>query len=253
MKPHFGKQITESPRHGRGWSRGQSDRAERRTRSRPAADAEPGEEFPSQFRMSMGKGGKYFSDKLGPLWRFLLGSVGRPWDEVYAELNAALPVDAMQGIHIRQHLDQFVAREVEMVDGVPVARGAYGRRQLYVHPRTGRLARAPDHGLVRTPDGRWLQLRSWARHHDGKPVEAVRRILALGRRAGGQKVTSAEIDRTLQRIGLIVDGTFIVRTGNDRRSEAARVRREQRAAREAGEAAAIAAMRSRKRKARQEE
>jgi len=32
------------------------------------------------------RGGKQFTDVLGPLYRYLLKQVGRPWDKVYSEI-----------------------------------------------------------------------------------------------------------------------------------------------------------------------
>lgn len=97
-------------------------------------------------------GGKHFTDVLGPLYRFLLKQVGRPWDAVYSEFARNLPKTSLQNRHIYTHLWQFVEKHVVIIDGVacysagrahgvPI-RSAGRYAQLYVNPVTGLLCKA---------------------------------------------------------------------------------------------------------------
>lgn len=92
---------------------------------------------------------KYLSDHLGPLRRLLRSKVGQPWNEVYGELCRRLDTDTMTGQHVLSHLWDYVERHVEIIDGVPYCKSAYGfyqmrldesyRDRFYVDPETGIL------------------------------------------------------------------------------------------------------------------
>jgi hypothetical protein len=98
-------------------------------------------------------GSKHFSDHLGPLRRYLLSNVGRPWDLVYSEICEG----TRQGFPVREHflvhVFQFVEKSVILVDGVPCYGEGYSYgtpirgdhwRSLYVCPRSGLLKRVPE-------------------------------------------------------------------------------------------------------------
>lgn len=92
---------------------------------------------------------KYFSDHLGPLYRWLRSKVGQQWDDVYSELCQRLDTSTLSGQHILFHLWGFVERNVVLIDGVPYRKdnqeyplGRFyrgWRDKLYVHPDTGIL------------------------------------------------------------------------------------------------------------------
>jgi hypothetical protein len=81
-----------------------------------------------------------FGENLNPLFRFLDGQVGRPWDDVYSEIKNAIPNGTM-GDHVLIHVFQHVSTDHQFNDnGKPVSyhytkysgpREVYG---LYVDP-----------------------------------------------------------------------------------------------------------------------
>src|SRR5262249_24088639 len=93
---------------------------------------------------------KHFNEHLGPLRRFLMSNVGRPWDKVFSEISAHINVNSVVQAHIRTHLFQYVAVHVILIDGVPCStEGRFYGQPLrgtwwplfYVCPRTGLLRR----------------------------------------------------------------------------------------------------------------
>src|SRR6266571_1525597 len=57
-----------------------------------------------------GKSGeKSLNENLAPLRRFLESNVGRPWSKVYAEIRKTLDGRKATGLHILQHLQDFVS------------------------------------------------------------------------------------------------------------------------------------------------
>jgi len=115
MRSDMDKVLCEHPRGG--W------RGARRRRHRG-----PLEDAPRREPISRHRGGtKWLSENLGPLRRWLLAQVGRPWDAVYGELRAHIhPGNAVQ-LHIWQHAQHYVAQRVELVHGRP----CYGVGDLY--------------------------------------------------------------------------------------------------------------------------
>ncbi|MBW4614292.1 MAG: hypothetical protein KME21_13670 [Desmonostoc vinosum HA7617-LM4] len=87
---------------------------------------------------------KYFSDHLGPLYRWLRSQVGKPWNNVYSELSYRLNATTLSGQHILSHVWDFVELNVVLIDGIPYRKdnhkhrlGEFNwrwRKQLYVHP-----------------------------------------------------------------------------------------------------------------------
>lgn len=62
-------------------------------------------------------GDKEFTDLIGPLYKYLLKQVGRPWNKVFSEISKQLPANTMQGIHIRGHVMDFVETDVLYLPG----------------------------------------------------------------------------------------------------------------------------------------
>jgi hypothetical protein len=103
------------------------------------------------------------TDRLRPLARYLHKQVGRPWDDVYAEISRVVRPDGVIQRHLHQHLlDDLVERHVRLIDGKPyvlggaawvplVDRGRFGR--VWVCPRTGLLRLVPRSPRAR-PDPR---------------------------------------------------------------------------------------------------
>ncbi len=110
------------------------------------------------FRESMGKKyrsgweeGKQLNENLSPLKRFLMKSVGRPWDKVYSEICERINVNSAVQAHIRQHVYDFVEKNTFMQDG-RVFYNATGYKggptpieesfdDLYVNPQTKLLCK----------------------------------------------------------------------------------------------------------------
>jgi hypothetical protein len=120
------------------------------------------------------KGTKGLNENLAPLQRFLHSRVGRPWNDVHAEMMAHLSLGSPVQKHVLDHVAQMVARHVRVVDGELFAATTIGPRlldgwrdALYVCPTTGRLALAPIRRRVTPRPER-------ARHGLGDGCEARR-------------------------------------------------------------------------------
>jgi hypothetical protein len=110
------------------------------------------EEAPSKLGMKFPHATKWLNENLAPLCRWLRSQTGRPWPKVYGEIRSVVDARSAVKKHILEHLEQFVAEHVEMVNGYPhhlrwgkrVALFQRGMQvQLWVHPRTGILHEAP--------------------------------------------------------------------------------------------------------------
>jgi hypothetical protein len=110
---------------------------------------------------------KWFNENLAPLRRFLRSSLGRPWDEVRAEISARVPPTSTVNYHVWQHLRWEVAeRAMRVGDAVYNLGGHWGAPArhygFYVDPDDGRLREAVRHSnrvrrlrekaTARTPD-----------------------------------------------------------------------------------------------------
>jgi len=62
---------------------------------------------------------KDFNENLSPLWRFLDRSVGRRWDEVYADICKKTDRRSTIGAHVFEHLFDYIHLHPTMIDGVP--------------------------------------------------------------------------------------------------------------------------------------
>ena len=102
---------------------------------------------------------KMLNEHLQPLRRYLHAQVGRPWDKVWSEIAAGLRVTSAVQKHVRDHVFDFVAKDVSL-RGREVWVHEYGHerplrdsiRELWVDPRTGILR---SNGQRRT----WRQAR----------------------------------------------------------------------------------------------
>jgi hypothetical protein len=95
---------------------------------------------------------KWFRDHLGPLRRFLISNVGRPWDAVYSEICEATRRGFPVREHFLSHVYQYVERSVTLLDGIPCHGSGsqhgtplrnHAGYYLYVCPKTGLLRRVP--------------------------------------------------------------------------------------------------------------
>jgi hypothetical protein len=155
MRADMAKVIVERPRHG---SRDKSQgKGYRRRRQRLAFEDQSRREG---MKVRAAGGSKRLNEHLAPLRRFLESCVGRLWDHVFAEICENISRDSAVQDHVRDHVPDFVATHVLLIDGVPCdgeGRWGYGRplarthRHLYVCPRTGLLRRLEERRSRKAP------------------------------------------------------------------------------------------------------
>jgi len=150
MRPDMGKVVTERPRRGHG---NPSKKWGGRLNVKEfGLDDHGPTRAPIARRRQYGSNWKEFSDRLGPLRRYLRKQVGRPWDRVWSEITQTLDSRSLTGQHIFDHIRWEVEQEawigeggrlypkrgwdtIELVDG------------LYVHPVTRLLCYKPRRSL----------------------------------------------------------------------------------------------------------
>jgi hypothetical protein len=130
---------------------------------------------------------KSLSENLNPLRRWLEAQVDRPWSKVYAELCANIDVRSTVQQHIRQHVGDFVAINVILIDGVRHVADEYGPvplaedgARLFVDPVTGILRRNREgarHRAERVAD--WRRRREPACPHPRVMLGADRQLHRL--------------------------------------------------------------------------
>ncbi len=146
MRADMAKVIVERPRL-KGWAWNKPKGYQRQLR-RCGEEGPPSREGIKARWQSRTKS---FNEHLGPLRRYLDKQVGRPWDKVYSEICAHIDRGSVVQKHVHTHIEQYVARNVILIDGVPCNGDGsfqYGKplQQLgyphwYVCPRTGLLRR----------------------------------------------------------------------------------------------------------------
>lgn len=91
---------------------------------------------------------KWLNENLAPLRRYLFKQRGRKWDDVFSEICEHLDTGSTVKMHVREHLDDFIIRKVQIgSDGMyydmdsirhkPEA--TYWWTDLYVCPLDGRI------------------------------------------------------------------------------------------------------------------
>ena len=165
MRADLNKVLTEQPRRG-------SDSRNLKTRARFKNYDESTEDrysLPKIGKMLMGNRelgphdeSKAFTDKLGPLKRWLDSQVGRYWDRVYSEIRQAFPNTNKQNHHLLDtHLMGYISRNVTVEKSrkgrrVFSAERYAGWRELrpgdiYVDPETHILMRYKKRRPFRRP------------------------------------------------------------------------------------------------------
>ncbi len=146
MRSDMHKVIVERPRILRStWKNRKT--ARRLSESERRQAIENNEDYDSgPRRASSARHDKWLNENLAPLRRYLMRQVGRPWNKVYSEICRTIDTRSAIGLHVLQHLEQFITLDAFMQDGVVCERSWGGTRPvtgLYVHPRTGliRLAK----------------------------------------------------------------------------------------------------------------
>lgn len=112
---------------------------------------------------------KVFGDRLAPLYRFLKKSVGKQWDDVYAQIAKHTDTRNILGHHLREHVDFYVDTTGErdpffskqfVVDSQGILRKA--ERRLYPHkqPRALPIKQfAKDEYFIRY-ERKWYHVRT---------------------------------------------------------------------------------------------
>jgi hypothetical protein len=167
MRADLHKVLTEQPRRGSA-SRNLKTRAHFKDYDAARDDRYS---LPKTGKMLMGNRdlgphdeSKDFTDKLGPLTRWLAAQVGRNWDRVYSEIKQAFPNTNKQNHHLLDtHLLGYVNRHA-IVEKSGKGRRVYamdgyaGRRELrsgdiYVDPATHVLMRYKKRAAARFQPG----------------------------------------------------------------------------------------------------
>src|SRR5438034_802047 len=107
MRADMAEVIVERPHYGcrlRGAPKG----AHRREQRAELGELPRGEGIRKRWRSWR----KYLHGHLGPLRRYLRKQVGRPWDEVFAEITAHLHRDSLVQAHVLDRVLDFVQRHV---------------------------------------------------------------------------------------------------------------------------------------------
>lgn len=143
MRSDMHKVIVERPRLLRArWTNKKT--ALRLTNQQSAQAADAPEDYDSgPHRASSRRHEKWLNENLAPLRRYLMRQVGRPWDKVYGEMRKTIDTRSAIGLHVLQHLEDYVATDTFIKDGVVCEwqrrGGAAPVSGLYVHPKTGLL------------------------------------------------------------------------------------------------------------------
>ena len=147
------KVIVERPRFLRArWENKKT--ALRLTNQQRALATDSSEEYDSgPCRASSRRHEKGLNENLAPLRRYLRRQVGRPWDKVYSEIRQTIDTRSTIGLHVLQHLEDYVATDAFIKDGVVCEftwSGAAPVRGWYVHPKSGLLRFAKPRKTTRT-------------------------------------------------------------------------------------------------------
>jgi hypothetical protein len=118
------------------------------------------EDMPRCESMARGRGGtKGLNENLAPLVRFFRSRLGRPWNEVHAEISEHLSLRSAVQKHVLDHVRQMVELHAVIIDGRAYHPTTYRHHLLLVTPgRWGGFYVCPESGRLREalPDRRKL-------------------------------------------------------------------------------------------------
>lgn len=132
--------VIERPRHGGGFK---SPKGSKKLLQKNGLDWIQRESMKKPWQRA--NDAKSLSDHLAPLKRLLWSKVGQNWDDIYSELCQRLDKNSVIGLHVFNHIWDFVEKDVIIIDDIPYdkvshRRICYWRDQLYIHPETGILS-----------------------------------------------------------------------------------------------------------------
>lgn len=105
------------------------------------------------MKFKHGGGTKYFNDNLEPLIRLLERRCNRPWNKTFSELNKQLSKGTVSGLHVFNHIFDYVQTDVWIENKRAYYRlwgkkreiVSYGlRKKFYVHPVNGLLKKGRE-------------------------------------------------------------------------------------------------------------
>lgn len=141
MRNDMFKVIVERPRRGGGFH------AERRT---PIDEDSPARESLRWRHVDR----KWLNENLRPLERYLRQQVGRPWDKVFSEICQGIDRRNTVQQHIHQHLGDYVAVKVVVIDGIPCEPTRWGEMRPLESAWASRFYVDPCNGLLRANKAR---------------------------------------------------------------------------------------------------
>lgn len=148
MRPDMAKVVTERPRAG---LRLKAPKGYKKLLDKIPLDEQPhGEKIRQKWKGSLCC--KNFTDVLGPIIGYLSSKVGQKWDDVYSEICQNLPKNSTNTLHVREHIEAYVERNIMMINGKPYSADTsfggfrclseiFGPKQFYVDPNTGLLCK----------------------------------------------------------------------------------------------------------------
>jgi hypothetical protein len=180
MRKDMYRVVTERPRQG--------SRMRNRKSGLTIRDFNPNKDYALPLRDSMSRtkagvvaGNKDFTDRIGPLRRYLRSMVGRPWDKVYSDIrrvikaNATPPISHIWDIHIKGEVELNCI----LGDDGKIYPSTYHMRYIdrevygfYVHPISKTLEYIPYRSRRKDPepphsDLEFLGRKSWDNfYHD---------------------------------------------------------------------------------------
>lgn len=147
------KLLCERPRRGSSLSNHDAKRARR---YKDIRDYDKLEELPKKQRMKP-NGWDLFNDVkelneyLNPLIRFLRSRVGKPWDKVYSEIRKNIKFQSATQLHILQHLEHYVEKNVVVEGGRVFWNHTRWRGNRVELTDDGQTFYVDSHGILRRP------------------------------------------------------------------------------------------------------
>jgi hypothetical protein len=152
----------------------------RRSKDRPTLANRMRKDFdgPVHLGMRFGFGRPSLNENLAPLRRYLHAQVGRPWNKVFSEICANIDRRNTVQQHIHQHIDDFIATDIQVCNGRLVDLGKSRRfwiddtvyQDLYVDPISG-LIRVNKHRRS------WRRAAAARRQQEQAEIDARRRVI----------------------------------------------------------------------------
>jgi len=156
MRADMAKVIVERPRLKQGYRKTPKGY---KKQNRRMIERDGGTPIREGIKRPYGWATKTLNEHLGPLRRYLDSQVGRPWNKVFEEICERIDRNNPVQDHVRDHVQQYVIRNVTIIDGVLCHGGGSFWRigtplapwyltnlmMWYVCPKTDLLRRVPPY------------------------------------------------------------------------------------------------------------